>query len=202
MSACVDRRVAQPAHQSTGLTRGPVVAFAPHVILRFLSPIRHRSALGIALAAGAFWTTFILAGDAKVENPIRFVKVKLFFLDASAKSPLEPNQDRYVEFERKRALYGAITPSDQRERYGNYFTFIWESEHPADVVVRLEYKQQALGPMIQMKEISYRAVKGRTITRFQVTGDDYLQWGRVLAWRATLLENGRPVAEKRSYLWR
>lgn len=158
--------------------------------------------LGVALAVFALGATGGCANQAKSEGPVRFEKVKLFFLDASAKSPLEPNQDRYVEFERKRALYGAITPSDQRERYGNYFTFIWESKQPVDVTVRLEYQQQALGPMIQMKEMSYRGVKGRTITRFQVTGDDYLQYGRVLAWRATILENGRAVAERRSYLWR
>jgi hypothetical protein len=142
------------------------------------------------------------AAEAKPNDLIRFIKTKLFFLDASAKSPLETGQDRYVEFERKRALYGAITPSDQRERYGNYFTFIWEAKRTADVVMRLEYRQQTLGPMIQMQEIPYRAAHGRLITRFQVTGDDYLQYGRVLAWRVTILEGGRVIAEKRSYLWR
>ena len=35
-----------------------------------------------------------------------------------------------------------------------------------------------------------------------MTGDDYLQYGRVLAWRAQLIENGRVVSERRSYLWR
>ena len=142
------------------------------------------------------------AAELKSNGAIRFSKTKLLFLDASKKSPLEPGQDRYVEFERKRALYGAITPSDQRERYGNYFTFMWESNRPADVVVRLEYRQQALGPMVQTKNISYRAASGHLITRFQVTGDDYLQYGRVLAWRARILEGGKVAAETRSNLWR
>ena len=142
------------------------------------------------------------AADPKPDESIRFIKVKLFFLDATAKSPLEPGQDRYVEFERKRALYGAITPSDQRERYGNYFTFMWEATRPANVILRLEYRQQSLGPMVQTKEVAYTSAKGRTITRMQVTGDDYLQYGRVLAWRAQILEHGRVVAEKKSYLWR
>jgi hypothetical protein len=153
-------------------------------------------ALALLLAGGAW------AAEAKSDGAIRFTKVKLFFLDASAKSPLEPGQDHYVEFERKRALYGAITPSDQRERYGNYFTLMWDAKRPADVVLRLEYRQQALGPMIQTKEIPYRAASGHIITRFRVTGDDYLQYGRVLAWRAQILEHGRVVAEKKSYLWR
>lgn len=164
-------------------------------------PFRWFVALVAALAmAGA--PTPGRAAEPKSDGLIRFTKTKLFFLDASRKSPLEPGQDRYVEFERKRRLYGAITPSDQRERYGNYFTFIWEAKRPADVVVRLEYRQQSLGPMVQTKEISYRAASGHMITRFQVTGDDYLQYGRVLAWRATLLEGGKVSAQTRSYLWR
>jgi len=56
--------------------------------------------------------------------------------------------------------------------------------------------------MIQVQEIPYRAAHGRQITRFQVTGDDYLQYGRVLAWRANDSRGGRVLAEKRSYLWR
>ena len=190
--------------QSTGLTQWAVVAFAPPVATRLPTAPRQRHlaliTLGLLLllllpAAG-------FAADAKPDGLIRFIKAKLFFLDASPKSPLDTGTDRYVEFERKRALYGAITPSDQRERYGNYFTFMWEAKRPVDVVMRLEYRQQSLGPMVQTKEIPYRAASGRIITRFQVTGDDYLQYGRVLAWRATIVERGRVVAEKKSYLWR
>jgi hypothetical protein len=166
-------------------------------------PAGWRPAILLALAAflpGVASPGF--AAEAKPSDLIRFTKTKLFFLDATAKSPLEPGQDRYVEFERKRTLYGAITPSDQRERYGNYFTFFWEAKRFANVVMRLEYRQQSLGPMIQIQEMPYRAASGRLITRFQVTGDDYLQYGRVLAWRVTILEGGRVIAEKRSYLWK
>jgi len=167
----------------------------------FSRPLRWFVPLIAVLAIGSEIPT-VRAAESKTNGVIRFSKIKLLFLDASKKSPLEPGQDRYVEFERKRALYGAITPSDQRERYGNYFTFMWESKRSADVVVRLEYRQQSLGPMVQTKEISYRAAFGHQITRFQVTGDDYLQYGRVLAWRATILEGGKVAAETRSYLWR
>jgi hypothetical protein len=187
------------------LTHPAIVAFAPAVTTRFQQaspPRRHvRLALAFALALGGP-AGALFAADAKPDALVRFTKTKLFFLDASPKSPNDTGLDRYVEFERKRILYGAITPSDQRERYGNYFTFMWESRRPADVIVRLEYRQQALGPVVQTKEIPVRAASGHLITRFQVTGDDYLQYGRVLAWRATILEGGRVVAETRSYLWR
>lgn len=165
-------------------------------------PVRWFVPLLAALVIGSGMPAAAGGAESKSNGVILFSKTKLLFLDASKKSPLEPGQDRYVEFERKRALYGAITPSDQRERYGNYFTFMWDTKRPADVVVRLEYRQQALGPMVQTKEVSYRAASGHRITRFQVTGDDYLQYGRVLAWRATILEGGKVAAETRSYLWR
>jgi hypothetical protein len=35
-----------------------------------------------------------------------------------------------------------------------------------------------------------------------VIGDDYFDNGRILAWRCLLIENGRVVAENRSFLWR
>ena len=133
---------------------------------------------------------------------LAFRKVKLFFLESDRRSPVNSGLDRSVEFERKRALYGALTPSDQRERYGNYFTFFWEARRRADVTVRLEYVQQHLGPEVQRKEERVRDALGPQRNRFQVTGDDYLQYGRVLAWRAQLIENGRVVSERRSYLWR
>lgn len=132
----------------------------------------------------------------------RLTKTKQYFLDASKESPLEPGQDRYIEFERKRALYGAITPSDQRERYGNYFAFFWEAPERSDVVVRLEYKQQNLGPVVQSKVLTVRDAAGGQTSRFQVTGDDYLQYGRVIAWRVSLLRGGKVVDQRRSYLWR
>ncbi len=131
-----------------------------------------------------------------------FTKTKLYFLDAPKKSPLEPNQDRSIEFERKRAVFGAITPSEQRERYGNYFTFFWSSPQSADVTVRLEYRQQNLGPMVQAKEQEYRGASGHLTTRFSVIGDDFLQHGRVLAWRAILRRGGVVISERKSFLWR
>ncbi len=142
------------------------------------------------------------ARGAESNGDLRFLKTKLFFMDASRTSPNEPGQDRLIEFERKRALFGAITPSDQRERYGNYFTFQWESLRPADVTVRLEYRQANLGPTLQTKLAQYPGVTGKQTTRFQVTGDDFLQYGRVIAWRAVLIANGKIVAQSRSYLWR
>jgi len=55
--------------------------------------------------------------------------------------------------------------------------------------------------MSRAKEVVYTGVKGTMKTDFKVTGDDYRQDGRVVAWRALLIENGKIVGLTASNLW-
>jgi hypothetical protein len=111
------------------------------------------------------------------------------------------NQDAPIDFERRYRLFGAITRLDQNQRFGNYFDFFWRAKRPADLAVRLEYRQEKLHDLVQAQEISYSNVHGNHKTEFKVIGDDYLDDGRVTAWRCVLIEIGRIVAERHSYLW-
>jgi hypothetical protein len=106
-----------------------------------------------------------------------------------------------MNFERTYRMYGAITAADQRQRFGNYFDFFWRAKRPANVTVRLEYRQEKLRSFVQAREMAYTNTKGNHKTEFTVIGDDYLNDGRVISWRCLLIENGRIVAENRSYLW-
>jgi len=54
---------------------------------------------------------------------------------------------------------------------------------------------------VQAQEISYLNARGSLKTEFKVVGDDYIDDGRVTAWRCLLIENGRVVAETHSYMW-
>ena len=110
-------------------------------------------------------------------------------------------QDVPMTFERQYRLFGAVTALDQRQRFGDYFDFFWRAKRPADITVRLEYRQEKLHEHVQAQEISYRNVHGTRKTEFKVIGDDYFDDGRVIAWRCLLVENGRIVAENRSYMW-
>jgi len=110
-------------------------------------------------------------------------------------------QDVPITFERQYRLFGAVTALDQRQRFGDYFDFFWRAKRPADITVRLEYRQEKLHEHVQAQEISYRNVHGTRKTEFKVIGDDYFDDGRVIAWRCLLVENGRIVAENRSYMW-
>ena len=110
-------------------------------------------------------------------------------------------QDASIRFERQYRLFGAVTKLDQRERMGNYFDFFWKARRPADLTVRLEYRQEKLHAHVQAQEISYSNARGSHKTAFKVVGDDYFDDGRVTAWRCLLIENGRIVAETHSYMW-
>jgi hypothetical protein len=160
-----------------------------------------------------------------LSKDFEFRKTKLFFLSekgpqanqraqqsasklSTKGSSTTPSQktatlaDAPVTFERQYRLFGAVTGLDQRQRYGDYFDFFWRAKRPADVTVRLEYRQENLHDFVQAQEISYRNVRGTHKTEFKVIGDDYFDDGRVIAWRCLLIENGQIVAENRSYMWR
>jgi hypothetical protein len=159
-----------------------------------------------------------------LSNDFEFRKTKLFFLSdkpqkagqgarttsgatslggksGSPGQKVATLQDAPITFERQYRLFGAVTALDQRQRYGNYFDFFWRAKRPSDVTVRLEYRQEKLHDHIQAQEISYRNARGTHKTEFKVIGDDYFDDGRVIAWRCLLIENGRIVAENRSFMW-
>lgn len=110
-------------------------------------------------------------------------------------------QDASIMFERQYRLFGAVTKLDRRQCYGNYFDFFWRAKRPADLVVRLEYRQEKLHAHVQAQEISYSSARGNYKTEFKVVGDDYFDDGRVIAWRCLLIANGKIVAETHSYTW-
>ncbi len=136
----------------------------------------------------------------KLDPDFSFRKIIQYFLDPAAK-PLNGQVDAAVAFESYYRAYGALTALDTRQRLGNYYTIFWRSQHPADVTVRFEYRQEKLHAFTQAREITYRQVKGTQRTLFTIIGDDFINDGRVIAWRASLIVNGRIVAVSRSYLW-
>jgi hypothetical protein len=111
-------------------------------------------------------------------------------------------QEASITFERQYRLFGAVTKLDQHQRFGEYLDFFWQARRPADVSVRLEYRQEKLHAHVQAQEISYANVRGSRKTEFKVVGDDYFDNGRITSWRCLLIAQGRVVAENRSFMWR
>jgi hypothetical protein len=135
-----------------------------------------------------------------LDKDFEFRKTKEDFLD-----PMPPRltaqTDVSVSFERYYRTYGAITALDQHQLFGTYFDFFWIARRNADVRIRLEYRQEKLHAFVQAREAFYPHARGHHRTEFAVIGDDYFDDGRVVAWRALLIVNGRIVATTRSYLW-
>lgn len=111
-------------------------------------------------------------------------------------------QSEMVLFERRRYDYGAYTAFDRDLRRGNYFTFFWRAAKRADVTVRFEYRQAALGNYVMAEERYYPNAKGSYHSEFNIIGDAYRENGQVTAWRALLIVDGRIVALKQSFMWK
>ncbi len=133
-----------------------------------------------------------------LDDDFEFRKTKLFFNDPRVD---KPTNNQMLAFERQRINFGAVTQIDRQQRYGHYFTFFWRTDRTADLTVRLEYRQESLGALVQAREIAYPQVKGSKKTDFAIIGDDYLEDGKITAWRAVLIENGKIVALNQSFLW-
>jgi len=127
-----------------------------------------------------------------------FRKSGLFLQD---KKIDKPTSNQMIDFERERLRYRAVSENAVRAREGHYYNFWWRAERPAHVTVRLEYRQETLGAYVQAQEVEVDALKGTIETKFTVIGDRYHQDGRVIAWRALIIENGKIVALTQSFLW-
>lgn len=133
-----------------------------------------------------------------LDDHFQFRKVEMFMNDPKV---FKPTNNAMINFERERVNFKAVTAADREQRLGQYFTFIWRTTRKADITVRLEYRQENLGSYVQARELSYKDVKGSKKTGFDIIGDDYIEDGRITAWRALLIENGRIVGLTQSYLW-
>lgn len=112
-------------------------------------------------------------------------------------------QNEAINFERRYYAWPATTQLELSELRGNYLNFYWWNRgQPADVTVRLEYRQANLGNFVMAREKSYGAAKGSKKTQFTVIGDDYLENGPVTNWRALLIVDGKIVGLAQSYLWK
>ena len=135
----------------------------------------------------------------QINDKFRFRKQDVFFNDPRL---YVATQSEAMRFYRFRLNYGVITPRDYDEVTGTFFNFFWWAHERADVTVRLEYRQAALGDFVMAQELYYPNASGSYKSDFRVTGDEYLEHGRVTEWRALLIVDGRIVAFRQSFMWK
>ena len=112
----------------------------------------------------------------------------------------DPDADPMARMEKHRRLRGAVSLEQRRERLGQYYTVLWNDPAAGTpVTVTFEYQQGGSRVKRMTRDFPADAVEGRA--EFAITGDDFFENGRVLAWRVTLDRGGNEVASRQSYLW-
>lgn len=113
----------------------------------------------------------------------------------------DPDQPM-IRGEQRRLLHGAIGVREQEQRLGHYYVVLWEDDSGGGPArVSFEYQQAGTASRILRQEQSFApgATSGRA--EFRIIGDDYLEGGRVLAWRCRFFRGEREIASRHSYLW-
>ncbi|WP_338687013.1 hypothetical protein [Haloferula helveola] len=107
-----------------------------------------------------------------------------------------------IRGDQQRHFYGAIGVREQEQRLGHYYVVLWNEDSVGEPVrVVFEYQQASTASKIhrQVQEFDPSSDNGRA--EFRITGDSYLEGGRVLAWKCSLFRGQREIASRHSYLW-
>jgi hypothetical protein len=132
-------------------------------------------------------------------KPQGFTKVKIYRLNQMDRViAVDPS----IPFEQRHLLHGAVSIEEREARAGNYYTFFWKADDRTQPVkLRFEYRQSATRSAIKVQEIEITDVKRSNVTKVQVTGEGYQTNGKVLAWRASLIQGGKEIATTQSFMW-
>ena len=135
-----------------------------------------------------------------IDDSYQFRKTLQNFIDNTVAPPITTSE--VVGFERSRATWGAVDAAEMTRRNGNYFIFFWRNSKRSDITFRLEYRQAGLGNYVMAQERHYPAARGSHRSAFDVSDDQFVENGRVTAWRALLIVDGRIVGLSQSFMWR
>ncbi|MCU0787968.1 MAG: hypothetical protein MUC91_07220 [Verrucomicrobia bacterium] len=105
-----------------------------------------------------------------------------------------------------RDAYQAYLAKHPEKVSGIRYCVLWKAKEAADeqLIVRIEllglYEEKL--PRSKTLEITLDGRASlRRWTNLELTGEDYVQFGKITAWRATLWCNGEMLDEYKSFLW-
>lgn len=108
-----------------------------------------------------------------------------------------------VRAEQLRKFYGAVGVRDRELRLGHYYAVDWRNDDVGEPVrVKFEYQQGGTGSRVLVMEDEFDSSLTEGRAEFRIVGKDYLEGGKVLAWKCGLWRGDDEVASQASYLWR
>ena len=149
-------------------------------------------ALLLLLALAATWT----ASPAFAAAPVRLVKVLPHLVDKQGRVALNPSlyeRDAYQAHLRK-------TPAEQG---GLRFDVQWKTVTADRLTLRLELRGSKSGvgtSTVVEEKVRYTGFFS-TWSKVHLTGPEYARLGELSAWRATLWDGDKLMAEQKSFLW-
>lgn len=134
----------------------------------------------------------------RVEAASRIIKVLPHYLDHKGRHALSPSLY-------ERDAYQAFLRANPPARSAMRFNVQWKSDvaKSPNLKIRLEIRGTK-GNAIHTKTLEQAAQKNGWVTSWtpiELTGEEYKEFGELIAWRATLWDGAQQVAEQKSFLW-
>ena len=128
----------------------------------------------------------------------KVIKILPQFLDKKGRHALSPSlyeRDAYQLYLRKHP----------KEQMGLRLAVQWKAQDAARRGIKMRAELRgALGNNLHTLTLEQPVKKSGWFgnwSEVRITGEPFEQFGELVAWRVTLLEDGRPVAQQESFLW-
>lgn len=128
----------------------------------------------------------------------RVVKVLPFFLDLQGRKALSPSlydRDAYQAYLRGHA--------DQRSAIR--FDILWKASHDETAQLKLRVELRGIGQGGMPRQATLEQTVAPHFFRhwnsLTLSGQDYKNFGELVAWRVTLWSGNRMLSEQKSFLW-
>lgn len=148
------------------------------------------------VCASALVLTCFLAVSAAASDQ-EVIKVLPHLLDKNGRHTVSPSlfdRDAYQDWLR----------ANPNEQSGIRYDIQWRSRKPGEHLLKLELLGRVEKGRPNRKTMEMKVASERSQSRWSalsVTGEEFKQFGSVVAWRVSLWQDGQLVAKYQSFLW-
>ena len=124
------------------------------------------------------------------------IKVLPQFLDQKGRTSVSPSLY-------DRDAYQARLRRNPEQRQGMRFAVNWKADSNKELKLRLELRGAKVEkqPLLVLEKPARHTTWFSKWTDIEIAGEDYNKIGEVLAWRVSLWDGERLLAEQKSFLW-